>query len=111
MGYLGNRPKQGFLDPDNKIAAGNWTVAFYPQDFQIPNDFEVYHIAVMGPAGSLFQVYVDSEFYDYVPHGDVNSWDPNNALYLHPGQIVYFYYSVSTGSAPFITLRCREPLV
>lgn len=111
MGYLGSRQQTGVPDPNNKLGTGNWTVAFRPADFQIQNDFEINHIAVMGPIGSQFQIWIDSEFYDYVAHGDVNSWDPSNPMYLQPGRTVYFYYSVNTPPAPFITVRCREPLI
>lgn len=109
MANLGSRPMTGVLDPSNPLGAGNWTVRFGPREFGIPIDFEIYHIAVMGPIGSTFQVFIDSVFYDNVPHGDVNSWDPNQAMYLQPGRTLYFYYSVATGAPPQVTVFCREP--
>lgn len=110
MGNLGFRDADGFVDANNPLGAGFWTVRFDQGNLRIPIDFEIYHIAVKGPPGSTFQVFINTTFYDNVPHGDVNSWDPNQPMYVHTGSELFFYYSTSAGTtAPHITLSCREP--
>lgn len=108
MSDLGSRQATGFADPDNRLGAGQWTVRFDPGVFDIPIDFEIYHIALMGPPASTFQVFIDSVFYDNVAHGDVNSWDPNQPMFVHSGSTVFFYFSTAASPAPLITVFCRE---
>ncbi len=106
---LGNRSKAGFADPDNPLGAGNWTVTFTPQDVAWPGAFDIYHMAVKGPASSQFQVYLDTVFYDYAVRGDINSWDPNQFMFVMSGQTIYFYWNVATGNAPTVTIFAQEP--
>lgn len=110
MSYLGPRSKQGMSDPDNILGAGNWTVAFEPRDLNIQIGFEVYHISLQGPLNSRLRVYLDTTFYSNVLRGDINDWDPNQPLYVRPGQTIFFYWDTNTGSAPQVTIFCREPL-
>lgn len=109
MANLGNRQATGKLDANNKVLAGGWTVQFTPQDLNIQQHFEIYHIAVRGPVGSTFQVYQDTTFYDAVPRGDLNSWDPSQPMHVQPGRTLYFYYDSVLSPAPQITIYCREP--
>lgn len=109
MANLGSRQATGVVDPSNPVTAGGWTVAFTPQVLNIPQHFEVYHIAVKGPVGSNFQVYQDTSFYDAVPRGDLNSWDPAQPMHVQPGRTLYFYYSSAVAPAPLVTIYCREP--
>jgi hypothetical protein len=108
MANLGSRQVIGTHDPSNVLGAGNWTCAFTPQVFNIFNPFEIYHITVKGPSGSTFQEYVDTTFYDNVVHGDINSWDPSQPLFMLPGSTLFFYYSMSVGPAPLVTIFCRD---
>ena len=105
---LGYRTNHGSADPNNPLGAGFWTVAFTPQDLALPNAFNVYHIAVQGPASSQFQVWIDTTFYDYAVRGDINSWDPQQVMYVAPGQTVFFYWNTATGSAPKVSIFMRE---
>ena len=109
MVNLGSREATGKLDPNNPVTPGAWTVAFTPQILNIGQHFEVYHIAVKGPTASTFQVYQDTSFYDAVPRGDLNSWDPSQPMHVQPGRTLYFYFNVTTPPAPVISIYCREP--
>jgi hypothetical protein len=104
---LGPRAQAGKADQQNLIAAGNYTVQFAPKDlnFTVPLA-EVFHIAVNGPGG-YFLVYINEDFWDTSSFGGVNSWDPSEPMLVRPGDIISFYWSVSTGGAPGVTLWLR----
>lgn len=105
-GFLGNRIGSGRLDPENPVGAGNWTVTFQPSDFQVKSRFLIKHISLKGPSGSSFQVFIDSTFYDTSPRGDLNSWDPSQPLFLHPGQTLYFFWdTAATDQIPQVTVQ------
>jgi hypothetical protein len=109
MGDLGKLQKTGVADPNNPVFAGGWTIAITPADMGIRVPSEVYHIAIQGPAGSTFQVFLDTTFYDNVTRGDINSWDPSQPMHVQPGTTIYFYYSTNATPAPKATLFFREP--
>lgn len=101
----------GRLDPDNRFVPGAYTVRVGPQQMGLQSigNFECYHIAVAGPPGSTFQVYVGNDFYDYVANGDINSWDPSQPMKLTWGNTVYFYWSVAAGAPiPTVTMYFQE---
>lgn len=107
MGYLGQVTQRGSADPDNPVLAGGYTVTFDPA--QLPRvDAEVYHIAIKGPSGSSFDVYIDTTFYDTVARGDKNSWDPSQPMHIAPGSTIYFYYDTASGTVPMATLFFRS---
>ncbi len=108
MGYLGKLQRTGAVDAQNPVLAGGWTIKFQPQDIGIRVDCEVYHIAVVGPSGSQFQVWIDTTFYDNVVRGDINGWDPAQPMFLRPGDSVFFYYNTAATPAPKATLFFRE---
>lgn len=107
--YLGSRSKRGALMAANPFFTGGWAVTFSPADLAVKEGFEIYHIAVRGPQASQMQFYVDETFYDITVRGDINSWDPAQAMYVRPGQTLYFYWNTNTGSAPTVTLFPRQP--
>lgn len=108
MSGLGTRQATGTADANNPLGAGNWTVAFTPTVFGVGlTQFEVYHIAIQGPTPSSFKVYIDTTFYDYVPHGDINSWDPSQPMILDKGRTLYFYWSTNASPAPMVSLFLR----
>lgn len=109
MSDLGKRPKTGVKNLANPLGANFWVVAFTPGDLAIRVEFEVYHIALSGPSASQFQVFIDATFYDYVPRGDINSWDPSQPMHCRPGETIFFYWNTGAGSAPTVTLFCRQP--
>ena len=111
MASLGSSlPVEGAPDPHNRYVAGAYTVKMGPQQLGVTlGEFECYHIAIQGPAGSNFQVYVGDNFYDFVPRGDINSWDPNQPMLLTQQSVVYFYWSVATGTpVPTVTMYFQE---
>jgi hypothetical protein len=97
-------------DPNNKIAAGNWTATFHPDDIncQMPY-FEVCHIVLNGAPGSTFQVWIDAFQWDTNQNGTSNSWDPSVAMPMRPGQFLYFYWSNpgTDTNPPSVTLWLR----
>jgi hypothetical protein len=110
MGNLGNRSAQGVLDPLNPKGVGFWTVKFDPKD--LPADqFEVYHIALTGPGGYFF-VYIDTAFYSTSPRGDVNEYDPKQAMPVRPGQTIYFYWNNAIATPrPEVWIYLRTPQI
>lgn len=104
---LGPRTAYGAPDPNNVFGAGLWTVTFDQAALAAQVAAEVHHIAISGPPGSSFQVYIDTTFYDYVARGDINSWDPSQPMPLNPGQTLYFYWNSSASPAPKVSLYLR----
>lgn len=105
--YLGSRVKQGVADKNNPLGAGNWTVTFTPTDLAQVHA-QCHHIAIAGPAGSSFQVFLDTTFYDYVARGDINSWDPSQTMPIVPGQTMYFYWNSAATPAPSVTIYLQQ---
>lgn len=112
---LGFRQADGTLSTDgfNPYGNGNWQVVFDPKLFAVPTGtFEIYHIALTGPLGSVVQVWIDRRFYEISPHGDINSWDPNQAMHLiGGGQTVYFYWNSGIVPVPMVTVDLRETAI
>ena len=108
--FLGQCTNYGIVGhPENPFGTGMWTVSFHADCFVTRVPFEIYHFAIQGPAGSSFQVWIDSVFYDYVEQGDVNSWDGSQPLHLQPGKDVHFYWNTATGSPPTVSAFWRIP--
>lgn len=111
--YLGERTSDGVLaaTADNPWGSTSmWVVTFDPLKLSVSTgEFEVYHLALTGPAGSRVQWYIDRTFYDITNHGDVNSWDPNEACHLMAGNTIYFYWNSAVLPKPTVTLWLRQP--
>jgi hypothetical protein len=108
---LGWRPATAVVNLDPQQNPGNYSARFQPSDWGVAGGatFEVYHISILGPAGSTFQVFIDNVFYDNVARGDINSWDPNQPMLLSNGNYLWFYWNVGTGTpVPAVTLFLRE---
>jgi len=106
---LGSRRASGALSADNKVLAGGWVVEFNPAVLGVPGICECYHIAIRGPSGSYFEIWLDDTFYSIAARGDKNDWDPNQPMTIRPGQTIYFYWSVAAGAAPRVTIFLRQP--
>lgn len=106
---LGSRKITG--GPDNTdLNPGNWTVVIDPATLNVNVPYyEVAHITVNGAVGSSFSVYIDGQLWDTNQNGNQNSWDPQVALPMRPGQYIYFFWSdpVSDGIAPVVTVWLR----
>lgn len=111
MGYrgLGVRTVTAKLNSDPVNNPGNWTAVLAPADIAINhNYFELYHLALRnGPPGSTMTWFVDNTFYEITSHGDLDSWNPNQALELNPGQTLKFFWNKGTGSAPIVSAFFR----
>lgn len=110
--YLGERTADGVIDNSGNNPWGNgfWTVTFDPAKMSVSTgEFEIYHLALIGPAGSRVQWYIDRTFYDVTNHGDINSWDPNEPCHLMAGNTIYFYWSSAALPVPSVTLWLRMP--
>lgn len=104
---LGPRALTGAADQGNLIAAGNYTVQFASKDLNFTVVLaQVFHIAMNGPGGYVL-IYINEDFWDCVSYGGINSWDPSEPMLLRPGDTLTFYWSVSTGSAPMVTIWLR----
>ena len=107
-GYLGDRGASTVaLDPNNPVLPGGWTAAFNPADLY-PDAFEVWHIAVKGPAGG-FEVWLDNKFYSGHDRSDRNEYDPKNAMYVRGGQAIFFYFNSAADPAPTVNIFARQP--
>lgn len=107
-GYLGSRGASTVvLDPANLFVPGSWVATFRPQDLY-PEDFEVYHIAMTGPAGG-FRVFLDNKLYSLADRSDQNEYDPQNAMYVRRGQTISFHFRSASAPAPDITIFARQP--
>jgi hypothetical protein len=105
---LGPRAATGTADPQNVVAAGNWTVTFTPSILNVTvPEYEVHHIVIAGPGG-YFLVYINGDFWDTSLLATNNSWDPSQPMLLRPSDSVYFYWSVATGNAPKVTMWLRQ---
>jgi hypothetical protein len=109
--YLGSRTKKGTPSADNPFSPGGWAVSFTPDDFRIRIPFEIYHIAVQGPAlmSCNLQLWIDSTFYSTAPRGDINDYDPNQPIRVLPGQTVNLYWDTTVTPAPKVSVFCQEP--
>jgi hypothetical protein len=81
---LGPRQATGTLNANNPYVAGAWTVAFDPATLSLPNEFEIWHIAINGPSASSMKIYIDTVFFSNVARGDINDWDPSQVLPMLP---------------------------
>lgn len=111
MGDLGHRDQTGKIDNSgyNPYGNGKWAVTFAPADFALgANYFEVYHIAIKGPAGSSMQMFSDRTFYDATSNGELNSWDPQHVLRMNGGQTLYMYYDSGAVPAPQVTIWLQQ---
>lgn len=107
-GNLGNRGASTVrLSAQNRNVAGGWVATFLPKDLW-PDSVEIYHIAVKGPQGT-FEVYIDDLFYSADDRSDKNEYDPQNAMYLRPGQTVTFEFSNTALPAPTVNIFARRP--
>lgn len=111
IGYLGFRSKKGALLPTNPFLAGGWAVQFTPDDLRIRQQFEIFHIAVQGPAlpSCNLQLWLDTTFYSTTPRGDINDYDPNQPIPVRPGQTINFYWDTTVTPAPIVSIFCQEP--
>lgn len=97
------------MNPNNPVFAGGWTITFERSDTpRVP--FEVWHAAIKGPANSTLQVYLDETFFGNVVRGDINDFDPFQAILVDPDTNIYFHWSVASGSAPTGTVFFRSQL-
>lgn len=111
MGYLGFRSKDGALSADNPFFAGGWAVTFAPEDLGISEtQFEIYHIAVEGPnqPSCNLQLWLDTTFYSATVRGDINDYDPNQAIVVRSGQSVNFYWDTTSTPAPTVSIFLRQ---
>lgn len=107
-GYLGNRGASTVaLSAANRNVAGAWVATFLGKDLW-PEAVEIYHIAMKGPRGS-FQVFIDDTFYSADSRSDLNEYDPQNAMYLRPGQTITFEFSNTALPAPTVNIFARRP--
>jgi len=112
--HLGERTSVGEIDNsgDNPWGTGFWVVKFDPAKLSVATgEFEIYHLALTGPAGSRVQWWNDRTFFDITNHGDVNSWDPNEPCHIMGGNTIYLWWNSAALPRPSVTLWLRMPPV
>lgn len=112
MSNLGFRRKAGTLLAANPFSPGGWAVQFTPEDIAVQeSQFEIFHIAVQGPAdaGCNLQVWLDTIFYSATVRGDINDYDPNQPIPVRSGQTVSFYWDTTVNPAPIVSIFLRQP--
>ena len=105
---FGGRTRNGVLSTDNPVLTGGWVVTFDPAFIAIQVESEVYHIAVSGPAGSSFEMWLDTTFYSSVSQGRRTDWDPAQPMRVRPGSTIYFYFNSTDTPAPKVSVFFRE---
>lgn len=105
---LGSRTRTAQLDPLNPLGAGFWTVSFAPADMTVNVDYLIYHMSLKGPPGCALDIYRGTAFWDSVPSGNKNGWDPAQPLPMRQGDSLYLYYNTLATPAPLATIWLRE---
>jgi hypothetical protein len=94
-------PLTAVADPQNKIAAGNWTLTADPQALNCRVALaEVYQITVDGPVGFGFDLYRNSRKWNTVAQGWQNNYDPQQPLWIRPGDSLFFYWRAASSLLP-----------
>lgn len=105
--YLGHRRKEGAPNPTNPRGANFYTVEFRPDDLY-PEDFEIFHIVIQPGPGGNFVAYIDDIPYSTAARGDINEYDPNQAMPVRRGQYVYLHWNVGVGTRPMAFIYSRR---
>jgi hypothetical protein len=88
-------------DPQNKIAANNWTLTADPQALNCRVALaEVYQITVDGPVGFGFDLYRNARLWNRVAQGWQNNYDPQQPLWIRPGDSLFFYWRAASSLLP-----------
>ena len=103
--YLGRRALTGAANPANPRGAGFYSVIFGPADLY-PDDFEVFHAFLSGPGGNMLP-YIDDTPYGAAARGDINEFDPRQAMPVRRGETLSFHWNVGVGPIPLIVLYSR----
>lgn len=104
---LGFRSVRGRLNPQNPVFAGGWTVSFTPSDFCVrETGFAIYHMALKGPSGSTFEMWLDDTFYS-AALGEINDNDLNQVISVDSGNVLNFHWNTAAGVAPYVTVHLR----
>lgn len=107
---LGPRTATGKADTTGQNP-GNYTVVFDPAAIgTTPSRYEIYKMIVSGPAGSeITSIKRDNALWDVAAVGDLNSWDPNQALPMNDGNTLFYFWSAPSSAtpAPTVTIWLR----
>lgn len=107
-GYLGNRGASTVvLDAANRYVSGSWVATFLPKDLYA-EDFEIWHIALLGPYGG-FRVYIDDTFYSADDRSDSNEYDPKHPIFVRRGQTITFHFKSAKAPTPTVNIFARQP--
>jgi len=87
---------------------GNWTIVAGPQALNCKvAQAEVYQISIDGPVGSSLVLYRNTVRWNVVLQGWANTYDPTQALYIRPGDSLYFFWSSIAAPTPTATVWLR----
>ena len=83
---------------------GNWTIVADPQALNCKvGQAEVYQISINGPVGTTFKWYRNQALVNDVVQGWNNVYDPQNPIYVRPGDTFFFYWRAPTTRMPVPT--------
>jgi hypothetical protein len=89
---------------------GKYTAWFSPAvlGINVPQ-FELYHALVTGvPSLATATIYLGASQWSYTaPAFGGSEWDPDQPLYMRPGDELLFFWSTGTGTAPVVTCWFR----
>lgn len=92
----------------NPFGRGNWMITAAPQDLNCHvGQAEVYQIAIDGPPGSQMKMYRNMRPWNFVLQGWSNYDDPQQPLYVRPGDSVFFYWNTAIAPPPTAVLWLR----
>lgn len=85
---------------------GNWTIVADPQHLNSKvAQAEIYQIGIDGPIGSSFRLFRNTHLWNAVNQGWQNSYDPQQALIIRPGDTLFFYWSMGPPNLPVPTAK------
>lgn len=88
-----------------------WVVALDTTDLNVPlTSFEVYHIALDGPIGSLGTCLINGKVWSFFD-GWANEWDPAQPMIIQSGQVLQFAWNVAFAAGPYNKTTNIQPTV
>jgi hypothetical protein len=111
VGYITLGARQLTSAPDTTGRnTGNYTAYFSTQVLgcNVPQ-FEIYHALVTDVPGlATATIYLNVQQWSFTAPGFGGSeWDPEQPLYVRPGDEVFFFWSTGTGTPPDVTCWLR----
>jgi hypothetical protein len=93
---------------------GNWTIVADPQVLNCKVGLaEVSQITIDGPIGAALALWRNQQCFNRVVQGWANNYDPQNPLFIRPGDSLFFFWNAKAGvwlPAPTCSIWLRYDL-